>query len=102
MYGSGAGDLLHGIVEGETEHAHAEVDGIARKLTIRPAPIGVFDDETGIGRHGIIARVVLDHGESAFFEQRNQWCDACGTDLVVGPARFRRRGCHSLFSNGVG
>ena len=45
----GAGDLAHGVVEGEAEHLDMEVDGIAGEVAFGPAPIAVFDDESGIG-----------------------------------------------------
>jgi hypothetical protein len=36
-------------VEGEAEHLDMEVDGIAGEVAFGPAPIAVFDDESGIG-----------------------------------------------------
>lgn len=46
--GAGASDssacnLVHGVVEGQAKHAHKEVDGIARQIALRPAPVAVLD-----------------------------------------------------------
>ena len=32
------GDLAHGVAEGEAEHAHAEVNGVAGRVAFGPAP----------------------------------------------------------------
>ena len=37
-----AGDLAHGVVEGQAEHLDVEVDGVAAQIPLRPAPITVF------------------------------------------------------------
>ena len=43
----GAGELPHGVVEGQAEHLNMEVNGIAGEVAFGPAPIAVFDDESG-------------------------------------------------------
>ena len=48
--GLGSSDLAHGVVEGQAEHLGKEVDGVAGQIAFGPAPIGVFDDQTGIPR----------------------------------------------------
>ena len=49
---SEAGDLAHGVVEGQAEDLDEEVDGVAGQIAFRPAPVAVFDDEAGIGGQG--------------------------------------------------
>ena len=44
-----AGDLAHSVVEGQAEDLDVEVNGVASEVAFRPAPVTVFDDETGIG-----------------------------------------------------
>ena len=43
-----AGDLAHGIVEGQAEDLDMKVNGVAGQVAFGPAPVAVFDDETGI------------------------------------------------------
>jgi len=33
-----AGDLAHGVVKAQAEHAHEEVDGVAGQVALRPSP----------------------------------------------------------------
>ena len=47
--GLGSSDLAHGVVEGQAEDLSSEVQGIAGQIALWPTPIGVFDDQTGIG-----------------------------------------------------
>ena len=47
--GSGSSDLAHSVVEGQAEDLGTEVDGVAGQIPLGPAPIGVFNDQTGIG-----------------------------------------------------
>jgi hypothetical protein len=47
--GLGSSDLAHGVVEGQAEDLGTEVDGVPGQIALGPAPIGVFDDQTGIG-----------------------------------------------------
>ena len=53
-------------MEGQAEHAHEEVNGVAGEVALRPAPIAVLDDEAGIGRQNKIACLAGDELESAF------------------------------------
>ena len=55
-----AGDLAHGIVEGQAEHLNMEVNGVPSQITFEPAPVTVFDDEAGIGGQNKIARLAGD------------------------------------------
>ena len=63
-----AGELAHGVVEGQAEHLDVEVNGIAGEVAFGPAPVAVFDDQAGIGGQNKIARLARDELESAFFE----------------------------------
>ena len=58
--GLGSRDLAHGVVEGQAEDLGTEVDGIAGQIALWPAPIGVFDDQTGIGGQAKVAGLALD------------------------------------------
>ena len=40
-------DAAHGVVKGEAEDLDVEVDGISSQIAFGPAPITVFDDESG-------------------------------------------------------
>jgi hypothetical protein len=47
------------FLEGQIEDLDKEVDGIARQITLGPAPIGFFDDGAGKGgRQGGIMNFV--------------------------------------------
>lgn len=81
-----AGDLAHGVVEGQSQDLDMEVNGVAGQVALWPAPVGVFDDETGKGGQNKIARLKRDQLESSFFQKRNQRSDAGGADLLAGPA----------------
>ena len=50
-----ASNLAHGVVEREAEDQDMEVDGIAGHVSFGPAPVRVFDDETGIGGQNKVA-----------------------------------------------
>lgn len=67
-----ADDLAHGIVEGQAENLDVEVNGVAGEVPFRPAPVAVFDDETGIGGQNKIARFACNKFKSALPEQRHQ------------------------------
>lgn len=69
-------------MEGQAEHLDVEVNGVASQIALGPAPVTVFDDETGIGRQDKIAGLAYEELESAFLEQRNQWRQPCGADFV--------------------
>ena len=58
-------DVAHGVVEGQAENLDVEVNGIASKVALRPAPVTVFYDESGIGGQNKIARLAFDKLESA-------------------------------------
>src|SRR5438128_9316245 len=99
-----AGDLAHGVMEGEAQHTHEEVNSIAGQVAFGPAPIAVFDDQTGIGGQDKITRLAWDDLDSALLQQGNQQDLPGRADLLAGPARRwirRGRGCHSLSSNEV-
>ncbi len=103
-----AGDLAHGIVEGQAEHLDVEVNGVAGEIPFRPAPVAVFDDEAGIGGQNKIAGLARDELESALLQQRHQRREPGGADLFARPpgalrmSTMRRWAGHSLFSSGVG
>ncbi|HKI69321.1 MAG TPA: hypothetical protein VKA67_07020 [Verrucomicrobiae bacterium] len=54
------------------ENLDMEVDGVAGQVSLRPAPVAVLDDETGIGGQNKIARLARDELEAALLEQRRQ------------------------------
>jgi len=94
------------VVEGQAEHLDMEVNGIAGQIAFGPAPVGVFDDEAGIGRQNKIAGLTRDELEAALLEQWRQRGEPGGADLLVRPpwalrTTMRRWVGHSLFSNGV-
>ena len=80
--GLGSSDLAHGVVEGQAEDLGTEVDGVAGQIALGPAPIGVFDDQTGIGGQGKIAGLACRQVESALLEEPNQWRQPGGADLL--------------------
>src|SRR5437879_4139800 len=85
-----AGDLPHGVVEGQAEHLDKEVDGVAGQVAWGPAPVAVFDEEAGISGHLKVIGCSLDQLEAAFLEQRQQRGDPGGADLLVRPAGSSR------------
>lgn len=107
-FGSGAGDLAHGVVEAHSEHAHEEVDGVAGEVSFRPAPVAVLDEQSGMSGQFKVARLSFDELEAALLQQRNQRGQPGGADLFAGPARaggvggVTRGVAHSLLSSGVG
>ena len=68
----GDSDLTHGIVEGQAEDLDMEVNGVAGQIALRPAPVAVLDDETGIGRQNKIACLPCDELESALLIRRSR------------------------------
>ena len=80
-----AGDLAHGIVEGQAEHLDMEVNGVAGQIAFGPAPVAVFDDETGIGGQNKIAGRARNDLETALLEQRQQRREPGGADLLARP-----------------
>jgi len=81
-----AGDLAHGVVEGQTEHLDMEVNGVAGQIALWPAPVTVFEDETGVGRQLEVARRAFQEWEFPFLQQGHQWGQAGGADLLARPA----------------
>ena len=67
-----SGDLAHSVVEGQAQDLDKEVDSVAGQITIRPAPVAVFEDQTGIGGQNKIAGLAFHECQSAFVEQRRQ------------------------------
>ena len=84
-----AGDLAHGVVEGQSQDLDMEVNGVAGQVALRPTPGTVCDDQAGIGGQNKIARLPFDEFQSAMPEQRHQWGDAGGADLFPRPPWFR-------------
>ena len=58
-------------VEGQSEHAHEEVDSAASQVALRPTPVAVFDPQTGMGGHFEVAGGQLQELEAAFLKQRS-------------------------------
>lgn len=77
------GDVAHGLVEGQAKDLDVEVNGVAGEVALGPAPVAVFDDETGKSRQDKIARLCRDELQAAFLQERNQWSDSCGADLLA-------------------
>jgi hypothetical protein len=97
-------DEFHGFVEGKTENLREKVDGITGEIAFWPAPERVFYDETMESRQSEVTPFARDELETAFLKQRNERGEACGADLLAGPAGFftiERAGYHSFFSSGV-
>lgn len=67
-----AGDPAHGFVEGEAKDLDVEVNGVAGEVALGPAPVAVFDDETGIGGQDEVAGLAFDELESVLLQQGNQ------------------------------
>ena len=78
-----AGDLAHGLVEGQAEHLDMEVNGVAGEVAFRPALVTVFDDEAGIGGQNKIARLARDELESVLLQQRQQRGQPGSADLFA-------------------
>lgn len=73
-------------MEGQAEDLDVEVNGVAGEVTLRPAPVTVFDDEAGIGWQNKVARLLGDELEPAFLEQWDQRGGAGGADLLARPS----------------
>ena len=63
-----AGDLTHGVVEGQAKDLDVEVNGVAGEVAFGPAPVTVFEDETRKGGQDKIARLACEELESAFLQ----------------------------------
>ena len=83
--GLGAGELAHGVVEGQAQDLDVEVNGVAGEIPFGPTPVAVFDDEAGIGWQNIIACVPSNEFKFALLEQRHQWREPGGADLFARP-----------------
>jgi hypothetical protein len=59
-------------VEGQAEHLHVEVNGVAGQVAFGPAPVAVFDEEAGKGGQNEIARRAGDQFQTALLEQGRQ------------------------------
>jgi hypothetical protein len=84
-----------------------EVNGVAGQVSFGPAPIGVFDDQTGIAGQNKIACLAWGELESPLLQEWRQWCEPGGADLLARPAGatpgwIKGVGGLSLFSSGVG
>ena len=79
-----------------------EVNGVAGQIAFGPAPIGVFDDQTGKGGQNKIARLPCDELKPALLEQRHERSHTGGADLLTCPSGFIEWAGHSLSSSGVG
>ena len=98
-----AGDLAHGVVEGQSQDLDMEVNGVAGQIPFGPAPVTVLDDQAGMGGQNKIARLPFDEFQSALPEQRCQQGDAGGADLFATPSLlFKRWVGHSLCASEVG
>ena len=84
--GSGPDDLEHGVVEGQFEDLNEEVDGVALEVTLGPAPVAFFEEETGEGGQLEVAGLLLDELEAVLVQEWDQRCPASGADLFAGPA----------------
>ena len=71
--GSFAGDVVHGLVEGQPQDLDKEVDGVTFQAASVPVPIGFLDDEAGEGGQLQVARLLLDQLEAL----KNEACAAC-------------------------
>ena len=80
-------DIVHGLLEGQTQDLGMEVDGVASEVTLRPAPVAVLDDEAGKGGQQEIAASVFEQLEAPLLEQRQERGQSRGTDLFASPAR---------------
>jgi len=69
--GLGSSNLAHGVVEGQAEHLDIEVDCVAGPVSLGPAPIGVFDDETRKSGQFKVAGLTFDELEPSLLQQRN-------------------------------
>ena len=105
--GLGTRDFLHGVVEREAKDLDEEVDGIAGKLPLGPAPVGLFDEETRMVDQLVVAPLTLEQGEAPSVEEGEDRCHPGGTDLIARPSgrgsdgESRGWGCHGLFSSEV-
>ena len=46
-------------MEGQAEHLDVEVNGIASQIALGPAPVAVFDEQTGMSGQFVVAGLPL-------------------------------------------
>ena len=56
-------------MEGQTEDLHEEVDGVTGLVALGPAPVTVFDDETGEGGYAKVVGGQFDQYETPLCEE---------------------------------
>ena len=83
VVGLGSGDVAHGVMEGEAQNLDVEINGVTGEIAFGPAPVAVFDDETGIGGQDKISPLQFDDLKSAFLEQGKQRSQSRGADLLA-------------------
>ena len=60
-----------------------EVDGVAGQIALWPSPIGVFDDQTGIGGQDKVTGLAFHQLEAALLDKRDQRGHAGSADLLA-------------------
>jgi hypothetical protein len=55
-----AGDGAHGVVKAHSQNLDEQVDGVAGQIPFRPAPVAVFEDQTGMGGQFKVARLSFE------------------------------------------
>ena len=79
-------------MEGAAEHLDEGGDGVAPFVGAEPAPVVVFDDQSGeVGQVEVAVWARLQ-AQALAGEQGRQFGAAGGLDLASEPARIRRRG----------
>ena len=78
----------HGVVEAQPQNLDAEVDGVAGQVALGPAPIAVFEEEA---RWVASSKLPASRSRraAALLQQRHQWDQPGGADLLAGPAGSR-------------
>jgi hypothetical protein len=84
-----------------------EVNGVAREIALRPAPVAVLEDEAGEGGQQEIVTALLEELEAASWSSRKRGAGRAAR-ICWRLQRVWRDGLselirvdHSLFSNGV-
>ena len=49
--------MAHGVVEGKPEDFDVKVDGVSGEAAFGPTPVGVFYDETEVGRQNEVVGI---------------------------------------------
>ena len=82
-----AGDLAHGVMEGQAEHLDMEVNGVAGQIAFGPTPVAVFDfGIVSFTNHGGCFRAVKTPPPSVASGGRDDWC---AFTVFVAPAPAR-------------